>query len=43
MSKEELERLDDQGIGSWDSHDAEAFVGMLADDFVLRDWTGFTT
>jgi steroid delta-isomerase-like uncharacterized protein len=39
MSKEELERLDDQGIGSWDSHDAEAFVAILADDFVLRDWT----
>jgi predicted ester cyclase len=38
-SKEELELLDNQGIEAWDSHDAEAFVGMLADDFVLRDWT----
>jgi steroid delta-isomerase-like uncharacterized protein len=39
MSREEIERLDDLGIGSWDSHDAETFVSMLADDFVLRDWT----
>jgi steroid delta-isomerase-like uncharacterized protein len=39
MSKEELEQLDDRGIAAWDSHNAESFVGMLAGDFVLRDWT----
>jgi steroid delta-isomerase-like uncharacterized protein len=39
MSKEELERLDDRGMAAWDSHDAEAWVGLFADDFVVRDWT----
>jgi steroid delta-isomerase-like uncharacterized protein len=39
MSREEIEKLDDQGMASWDTHDTEGFVGMLADDFVLRDWT----
>jgi predicted ester cyclase len=39
MSREEIEKLDDIGISSWDSHDPEAFVSILADDFVLRDWT----
>jgi predicted ester cyclase len=39
MSKEELERLDDQGMSAWDAHDAEAFIGLFADDFVLYDWT----
>lgn len=37
--KEELERLDDQGMAAWDSHDADAFVSLLADDFVWNDWT----
>jgi steroid delta-isomerase-like uncharacterized protein len=39
MSKEELERLDDRGMAAWDSHDADTWVGLFADDFVLRDWT----
>ena len=39
MSKEELEQLDDRGMSAWDAHDAEAFVGLLSDDFVLNDWT----
>jgi steroid delta-isomerase-like uncharacterized protein len=39
MTREEIEKLDDIGISSWDSHDPEAFVSILADDFVLRDWT----
>lgn len=37
MSKEDLERLDDQGIAAWDNHKPDAFVEMLADDFVVRD------
>ena len=39
MLKEELERLDDQGMASWDQHDPDAWVAILADDFVIMDWT----
>jgi steroid delta-isomerase-like uncharacterized protein len=39
MSREELERLDDQGIAAWNAHDADAFLGLLADEFVWSDWT----
>src|SRR5207249_10539423 len=39
MSKEEIERLDDQGMAAWESGDTEAWVGLLADDFVWYDWT----
>ena len=37
MSREELERLDDEGMNAWDSHDAQAFADQFADDFILRD------
>ncbi len=39
MLKLELERLDDLGIGAWDNHKPDAFVDLLADEFVLRDLT----
>jgi steroid delta-isomerase-like uncharacterized protein len=39
MSKKELEELDEKGLAAWDKHDAEAFVSLLADDFVWYDWT----
>ena len=39
MDKEELERLDDAGMSAWDTHDADAWVAIFADDFVVRDWT----
>lgn len=39
MSKQDLERLDDQGLSAWESHDADAFVSLFADDFVWHDWT----
>jgi steroid delta-isomerase-like uncharacterized protein len=39
MGKQELEQLDDRGLAAWDSHDADAFVSLLADDFVWYDWT----
>ena len=39
MDREALERLDDTGIGAWDSHRPDDFVDLLADDFVLRDTT----
>ena len=37
MTKEELERMDDQGINAWNEHDIDGFLGMLAEDFVWRD------
>jgi steroid delta-isomerase-like uncharacterized protein len=39
VSKEELERLDDQGMSAWTAHDANAWVSLFADDFVWHDWT----
>jgi steroid delta-isomerase-like uncharacterized protein len=39
MKKEEIERIDDQGMAAWEGHDAEAWVSLLADDFVWHDWT----
>lgn len=39
MSREELERIDDQGMSAWDSHDADTWVNLFADDFVVNDWT----
>jgi ketosteroid isomerase-like protein len=39
MSREELERVDDQGIAAINSHDADAFLGLFADEFVWQDWT----
>jgi steroid delta-isomerase-like uncharacterized protein len=37
MSREELERIDDQGMSAWDTGDAEALISILADDFVWND------
>jgi len=37
MNKDDLERLDDQGMSAWDSHDANAFVAIFADEFVIND------
>jgi len=39
MSKENLERLDDQGMSAWNDHDADGWVSLFADDFVIHDWT----
>jgi steroid delta-isomerase-like uncharacterized protein len=39
MTKEDIERLDDQGIAAWNDHDAEAWAALFADDAVLIDWT----
>ena len=39
MSKQELERIDDLGIGAWDNHKPDAFAELFADEFVLRDST----
>lgn len=39
MSREELERLNDEGISAWDRHDTDGFVRLLADDFVWVDDT----
>lgn len=39
MSKEDLERLDDLGMASWDNHKPDAFAELFADEFVLKDLT----
>lgn len=39
IDREALKRLDDARIDAWDTHRLDAFVGLLADDFVLRDTT----
>ena len=39
MSRVDVERIDDQGIAAWDSHDADAFADLMADDFVWTDLT----
>jgi steroid delta-isomerase-like uncharacterized protein len=39
MSREELERIDDQGMAAWDKHDPDAFIDLFADEFVWRDLT----
>ena len=39
MSKQDIERLDDQGMSAWDSHDADEWVSLFSDDFILTDWT----
>jgi steroid delta-isomerase-like uncharacterized protein len=39
MIKEEPERIDDLGMKAWDDHDVDAFLGLLADEFVWRDIT----
>ena len=37
--REDLERLDDQGMAAWDNHDGAAWEAIMADDVVLLDWT----
>jgi steroid delta-isomerase-like uncharacterized protein len=37
MSREEIERLDDRGMGAWDGHDAEAFADLFADGAAVND------
>jgi steroid delta-isomerase-like uncharacterized protein len=39
MSREEVERIDDEGIAAWDRHDADGFAALFADDFVWTDLT----
>lgn len=39
MTREELERIDDEGMAAWDRHDPDAFVGLFGEDFTWRDLT----
>jgi predicted ester cyclase len=35
--REEVERLDDQGMAAWAGHDPEAWADLFADEFVVND------
>lgn len=37
MSKEEVKRINEQGLAAWDSHNPEAFAAIFADNLVWRD------
>jgi uncharacterized protein (TIGR02246 family) len=37
MSKEEVERIDDEGMAAFNRHDPDAFAALFADDAVLTD------
>ena len=37
MNKDEIEALDDRGLATWASGDAQGFADMFADEFVLND------
>jgi steroid delta-isomerase-like uncharacterized protein len=37
MSREDVERIDDQGMAAWDAHDAQGFANIFADEFVVND------
>jgi steroid delta-isomerase-like uncharacterized protein len=39
VSRQDVERIDDQGIAAWDQHDPDGFVALLAEGFVWRDAT----
>ncbi|SCL17528.1 conserved hypothetical protein, steroid delta-isomerase-related [Micromonospora pallida] len=39
IDREALKRLDDTRFAAWDTHQIDDFVGLLADDFVIRDTT----
>jgi predicted ester cyclase len=39
MTKDEIKRIDAQGLAAWDKHDADAFVSLFANNFVWHDWT----
>jgi len=39
MAREDIEKLDDQGMAAWDSHDQEAWAAVMAEDVLLLDWT----
>jgi steroid delta-isomerase-like uncharacterized protein len=39
MTREAVERIDQQGMAAWDGHDVDGFVGLFADDFTWTDLT----
>ena len=38
MTSDDLERLDEQSLAAWDSHDPDAFVEVFAESFIWHDW-----
>ncbi|HEV8649745.1 MAG TPA: nuclear transport factor 2 family protein, partial [Actinomycetes bacterium] len=39
MTREAVERIDQQGIAARDGHDVDGFVGLFSDDFTWTDLT----
>ena len=39
MTREELMRLDDQGMAAWNKHDPAAWAELFGDGFIWHDWT----
>jgi predicted ester cyclase len=39
MTRDEVTRLNEQGLAAWNMHDPDAFLDLLADEFVWYDWT----
>jgi steroid delta-isomerase-like uncharacterized protein len=39
MTRETVERIDQQGMAAWDGHDVDGFVGLFAQEFVWTDLT----
>jgi steroid delta-isomerase-like uncharacterized protein len=37
MSRDEVERIDDEGMAAWNRHDVDAFEALFAEDAVLTD------
>lgn len=39
MTRDELVKLDEEGLKAWNTHDPAAWAAMFADKFIWNDWT----
>jgi steroid delta-isomerase-like uncharacterized protein len=39
MARDDVERIDRQGMAAWDGHDVDGFVDLFADEFIWTDIT----
>jgi steroid delta-isomerase-like uncharacterized protein len=37
MAREDIEQIDERGMAAWEGHNAQAFLDIFADEFVLND------